>query len=101
MFVSLQVVQLHDAALIFANVESHIPRVLFEAVLRCPDPAAFFSVLEERQTRRTVSSSSAKTGQLVHAEMSQSMQHLFRRLVSDGKTRVRKHSIGIRQSAAM
>jgi hypothetical protein len=89
-YLKQEVLQLNLPVLVLSNVESCVPRVIFDSVVRCcggggVDAKAFFAILEERQTKRTVSKANH---QMLYSDMEQNVKLLFRRLVSEGNQRI-------------
>ncbi len=88
-FMKHPVVQMDQAVLILANVESPIPRIILDGVVKTQPEilSEFLNILEERQTaRRSMAKVNSSQIQVLYAEIPQHVKPLFRRLASDGMT---------------
>jgi hypothetical protein len=81
-YLTHKVVSLQDPVVILNHLMQPVPRPLYEDVIKCAEVETFFSILEERQTRRTVSRTNQSVQQ--YSDMSVAMQHMYRRLQADG-----------------
>jgi len=82
-YLKQEVVQLQLPALVLGQLKEHIPRAVFDAVVRYNDVDGLFAVLAERQTARKISRGQMAT-QVVYPDMTPSMRHLFGRLAEAG-----------------
>ncbi len=81
-YLTHKVVSLQDPVIILNHLEQPVLRPLYEDVIKCADAETFFAILEERQTRRSVSRSNQSVQQ--YSELSGAMQQMYRRLQADG-----------------
>ncbi|CAB4056384.1 PIK3R4 [Lepeophtheirus salmonis] len=81
-FLKCKVVQMSIPVLILSNLESPIPRNVFDGIIMSPDIEKLFKVLENRKTSR---SSAIKSPQNIsYPDMEVKLKLLFKRLISDG-----------------
>ena len=50
-YLTRKVVGFQDPVIILNHLSEHIPRTLYEDVVKCQEVETFFAILEERQTR--------------------------------------------------
>lgn len=88
-FVREEVIQVQTPAIVFSKLHEHLPRDLFEMVLKSGDIDGLLSILETRRTKRAMSNfhlgGTSGMNPVLHAEVPTPMQQLLKRLQNEGR----------------